>query len=70
MNIINEDHGNVDVIDSDSDVIGIDFEYIEDVVETVEMQVHEKLSRGTVPGDHAARAASPGVPHQIHSLAL
>jgi hypothetical protein len=36
-------HGDVDVIDSDSDVIVIgidcDFEYNEDVVETVEMQV-------------------------------
>jgi hypothetical protein len=44
MNIINEDLGDVDLINSDSNVIGIDFnfEYNEDVVETVEMQVHEK----------------------------
>jgi hypothetical protein len=47
MNIINEDHGDMDVIDSDSNmiVIGIgidfDFEYNEDLVKTVEMQVHE-----------------------------
>jgi hypothetical protein len=42
MNIIDEDHGDVDVIESDSDVIDFDFEHNEDVVETVEMQVHEK----------------------------
>jgi hypothetical protein len=46
MNIIDKDHGHVDVIDSDSDVILIgincNFEYNEDVVETVEMQVHKK----------------------------
>jgi hypothetical protein len=44
MNIIDEDHRDVDVIDSDVIVIRIDFdaEYNGDVVETVEMQVHEK----------------------------
>jgi hypothetical protein len=46
MNSIDEDHGDVDVIDSDSDVIMIrvDFnvEFNEDVVETVDMQVHKK----------------------------
>jgi hypothetical protein len=46
MNIIDQDHGDVDVIDSDFDVVVIwidfDFEHNEDVVETVEMQVNMK----------------------------
>jgi hypothetical protein len=44
MNNIDKDHRDMDVIDSDVIVIGINFdcEYNEDVVETEEMQVHEK----------------------------
>jgi hypothetical protein len=47
MNTIDKDHGDVDVIDSDVIVIGndFDFEYNEDVVETVEMQVHKKTEK-------------------------
>jgi hypothetical protein len=42
MNTIDEDHRDMDMIESDSDVIGIRIVFDLDVVETVEMQVHEK----------------------------
>jgi hypothetical protein len=64
MNIIDEDHGDVDVIDSDPNVIviGIDFNFEcnEDVVETVEMQVHKKPEKRDGARRPCSQSSQPG----------